>query len=167
MWIYVSLFFFGFPWLLKSLVFVSFDKLGKFSFLKEILFIFQLKNNCFTELCWFLPNINMNQPWVYMCPLPIPTLLVVAEPQANLANFHSLFLEVILVIFILLLRLQTQMVHLFFFFYSPSDPWGSVHFSQSVFFSCLDWIISIFCLPVYWFLCSFILLLSQSNELFP
>ena len=26
------------------------------------LFIFLMKVNCFTELCWFLPNINMNQP---------------------------------------------------------------------------------------------------------
>ena len=25
-------------------------------------FFFYLKDNCFTVLCWFLPNINMNQP---------------------------------------------------------------------------------------------------------
>ena len=25
-----------------------------------------MKDNCFTELCWFLPNVNMNQPQVYM-----------------------------------------------------------------------------------------------------
>ena len=24
---------------------------------------FILKDNCFTILCWLLPNINMNQPW--------------------------------------------------------------------------------------------------------
>ena len=30
-------------------------------FLKN-LFIFKWKDICFTELCWFLPNINMNQP---------------------------------------------------------------------------------------------------------
>ena len=28
----------------------------------KILFIFKLKDNCFTEFCWFLPNINVNQP---------------------------------------------------------------------------------------------------------
>ena len=32
------------------------------SFLILNLFIFKLKDNCFTELCFFLPNINMNQP---------------------------------------------------------------------------------------------------------
>ena len=29
----------------------------------------KLKDNYFTTLWWFLPYINMNQPWVYMCPL--------------------------------------------------------------------------------------------------
>ena len=37
-------------------------------FLKFI--YFQLKDNCFTVLCWFLPYINKNQPWVQTCPLP-------------------------------------------------------------------------------------------------
>ena len=23
-------------------------------------------------LCWFLANIRMDQPWVYICPLPAP-----------------------------------------------------------------------------------------------
>ena len=32
---------------------------------------FQLKDNCFTILCWFLPYINMNQPQVYIRPLPL------------------------------------------------------------------------------------------------
>ena len=27
-------------------------------------FFFNLKDNCFTMLCWFLPYINMNQPYV-------------------------------------------------------------------------------------------------------
>ena len=49
---------------------------------------FQLKDNCCTILCWFLPYINMNQPQVYVCPLPleppsyippIPSLQVVTE----------------------------------------------------------------------------------------
>ena len=38
----------------------------------QSLFIyFQLKDDCFTVLCWFLPYINMNQPWVQTCPLPL------------------------------------------------------------------------------------------------
>ena len=32
--------------------------------------------NCFTILWWFLPFINMNQPLVYICPLPL-------EPSSN------------------------------------------------------------------------------------
>ena len=37
------------------------------AFLKKFL----LEGNCFTILCWFLPYINMNQPKVYICPLPL------------------------------------------------------------------------------------------------
>ena len=32
---------------------------------------FQLEDNCFTILCWFLPYININQPQAYVCPLPL------------------------------------------------------------------------------------------------
>ena len=39
---------------------------------------FKLEDNCFTELCWFLPNIHMNQPYtVYLSPLPL-------EPPSHL-----------------------------------------------------------------------------------
>ena len=31
---------------------------------------FLLKDNCFTEFCYFLSNLNINQPWVYIYPLP-------------------------------------------------------------------------------------------------
>ena len=36
-----------------------------------------MKDNCFTELCCFLSNLNMNRPQVYMCPLPL-------DPPAHL-----------------------------------------------------------------------------------
>ena len=39
------------------------------SFLKNFIY-FQLEFNCFRILCWFLPYTNMNQPQVYICPLP-------------------------------------------------------------------------------------------------
>ena len=41
------------------------------------LYISLLRDNCFTELCLFLPNITMNQPQVHMCPLPL-------EPPSHL-----------------------------------------------------------------------------------
>ena len=28
-----------------------------------------MKNNCFTEFCWFLPFNSMSQPEVYLCPI--------------------------------------------------------------------------------------------------
>ena len=34
---------------------------------------FLLKENCFTEFCCFLSNLNMNQPQVYIYPLPFET----------------------------------------------------------------------------------------------
>ena len=38
---------------------------------------FWLKDNCLTVLCWFLPNINANQRWIYIYPLPL-------EPPSHL-----------------------------------------------------------------------------------
>ena len=32
-----------------------------------------MEDNCFTISCWFLPHINMNQPWI-ICPLPLEAL---------------------------------------------------------------------------------------------
>ena len=37
-----------------------------------------LKDNCFTMLCWFLAYINMNQPQGHISPLPL-------EPPSYLA----------------------------------------------------------------------------------
>ena len=39
--------------------------------------IFLLKDNCFTEFCCFLSNLNMNQPQAYIYPLPF-------EPPSHL-----------------------------------------------------------------------------------
>ena len=41
-------------------------------------YFYQLEDNYFTILQWFLPYIDMNQPWIYMCspsrsPLPPPS----------------------------------------------------------------------------------------------
>ena len=63
-----------------------------------IIYFFQL-DNCFTILCWFFPYINMNQPQVYICPLPLepPTL---SHPstlsQSTRFESHSKFSLVIL-----------------------------------------------------------------------
>ena len=64
-----------------------------------IIYLFQLENNCFTILCWFVPYINMNQPQVYICPRPLepPTL---SHPstlsQSTRFESYSKFLLVIL-----------------------------------------------------------------------
>ena len=60
----------------------------KFSFLIEGYYL--------TQLCLFLPHINMNQPQVYICPLPPslpPTFLlqVVTEPQFEFPESYSKF----------------------------------------------------------------------------
>ena len=63
-------------------------------------FVFLLKDNCFTILCWFLPYICMNQPWVYICPVllklppishPVPSPQVVTEHWVELPVSHSKF----------------------------------------------------------------------------
>ena len=42
---------------------------------------FRLEDNCFI-LCWYLPNINMNKPQVYIYPLPL-------KPPSHLPLHHS------------------------------------------------------------------------------
>ena len=58
-------------WKYSPLFFPSSSRLKKIFF--NFKFIFWLKDNCFTELCWFLPDVTMNQPSVYLCPLPLET----------------------------------------------------------------------------------------------
>ena len=50
-----------------------------------------MKVNYFTVLWWFLPYIDMNQPWVYMCPLrpPHPIPLGCPSALALSALFHA------------------------------------------------------------------------------
>ena len=48
--------------------------LGIGTFINLFLIYLVLKNNCFIILCWFLPHINMNQLYVYICPLPLEPL---------------------------------------------------------------------------------------------
>ena len=55
-----------------------------------------MKNNCFTEFCCFLSNININQPQVCLCPLPpislpIPPLQVGTEPLFEFPKSYSKF----------------------------------------------------------------------------
>ena len=47
------------------------------SFLLIFLIYFLLEDNCFTAFCCFLSNLNMNQPYIYIYPLPF-------EPPSHL-----------------------------------------------------------------------------------
>ena len=49
-------------------------------FLKSLKIFFLLQDICFIILCCFLPYINMNQPQVYICLLPL-------EPPSHLPVF--------------------------------------------------------------------------------
>ena len=48
-----------------------------------------MKDNCFTTLCWFLPCINMNQPLVYICPLPFETPSHLPPHPASLGGHRA------------------------------------------------------------------------------
>ena len=61
-------------------------------------FFFQLEDNCFTVLSWFLQYNNRNQPQLYMSPsswvsLPLPPMpvSVITEHQAELSVFCGSF----------------------------------------------------------------------------
>ena len=45
---------------------------------------------CFTILCWFLPHINMNQPLVYVFPLPLKPYSYLPPPPTPLDCHRAL-----------------------------------------------------------------------------
>ena len=64
---------------------------------RQILFFFFFNCRLNTILWWFLPYIDMNQPWVYMCStilntpstsLPTPSLWVVLEHHLHALHMH-------------------------------------------------------------------------------
>ena len=74
---------------LKSLSSTTVKKYQFFSswpFFVVNLYIFKLKDSCFTELCWFLLNINMNQPQVYICSLPLECSSLLYGPTLTSVN---------------------------------------------------------------------------------
>ena len=77
-------------------------------FIKRVNYIFTfhnfwLEDNCFTILCWFLPYIITNQPWVHRCPLSLeptshlPRLQAVTEKWVELSvqTANSLWLSIL------------------------------------------------------------------------
>ena len=65
-----------------------------FFFLK-LIYWFQLGDNYFTILWWFLPHVNMNWPRVYMCP-PSWNPLLPPSPRIPLGCLWALALGVLL-----------------------------------------------------------------------
>ena len=54
-------------------------------------FFFLLNNNCFTEFCCFLSNLNMNQPQVYIYPLPLDPPSYLPPHPSPLGWYRALF----------------------------------------------------------------------------
>ena len=48
-----------------------------------------MKDNCFRELCSFLSNINMNQPYIYICFLPLETPLHLPSQPTPLGQYRA------------------------------------------------------------------------------
>ena len=61
------------------------------SFKKNFFFIYlyQLEANYFTILQWFLPYIDMNQPWIYMAPHPDPPSCLPPIPSLRVFPAHQ------------------------------------------------------------------------------
>ena len=55
-------------------------------FLKMYLFL--IEDNCFTIRCWFLAYIRMNQPWLYICPLPLYMSIKIIFNFLAVLNLH-------------------------------------------------------------------------------
>ena len=61
-----------------SLTTITTTVLSQYLLIFFSIYFYQLEANYFTILQWFLPYIDMNQPWLYMCspprsPLPPPS----------------------------------------------------------------------------------------------
>ena len=54
-----------------------------------------MEDNCFTMLCWFLPCINMNQPQIYICPLP-PERPSRLPPQSHRSRLSQVWVSCVL-----------------------------------------------------------------------
>ena len=83
------------PWLPRDLLFSPTTGVFQQSFHRDsyspsfacfLKNFFLLKDNCFTELCCFLSNLNMNQPQINICPLPFepPSLTCLLIPTCSL-----------------------------------------------------------------------------------
>ena len=79
------------------------DVRGHISFKILFIYLLYLEANYFTILWWFLPYIDISQPWVYMCPpvlnhpltAPSPSFHSLGYPSAAAlsAQFHALKLD--------------------------------------------------------------------------
>ena len=80
----------NFPKLFLSCLFkFNFLELSSKKDLHVVLFIFYLKVNCFTELCWFMPNSNMNTLlWV--------TTWFSSFHNSSLSTLHTIIYRMIL-----------------------------------------------------------------------
>ena len=50
------------------------------------IYFYQLEANYFTILQWFLPYIDMNQPWIYMCSPSRSPLLPPSPPDPSASS---------------------------------------------------------------------------------
>ena len=142
-WLYYSNFlcpyWFSILLITESIIFKSPNIIVLISFFSSS-FIFSLENNYFTILWWFLLYIDMNQPWVYMCPPILNTPLPPPSPyhpsglsQSTHFGYPASCIELTLVIYF-----TYGNIHVSLIFSQIIPPLPSPAESKSLFFTCVS-----------------------------
>ena len=111
------------------------------------IYFYQLEANYFTLLQWFLPYIDMNQPWIYMCspsrsPLPPPSP---SHPSGSFQCTSPALVSCIQPGLVICFTLDSILVPMLFSQNIPSSP--SPTESKSLF--CTSVSLFLFCIQGY------------------
>ena len=107
-------------------------------------YLFYLEANYFTILTWFLPHIDMSQPWVYMCPpswspLPPPS----PSHPSGLSQCTGFECPVSCIELGLVIYFTYGNIHVSVLFFQIIPPLPSLTESKSLFFTSVSLLLSL------------------------
>ena len=135
-----------------------------FRFIFFSIYFYQLEANYFTILQWFLPYIDMNQPWIYMCSLSLSPLLPPSPSHPSGSSQCTTPRALVSCIqpgLVICFTLDSILVSMLFSQNIPPSPSpieskSLFYTSVSLFLSCIQIIITIFLNSIY--MCQYIVM---------
>ena len=102
-----------------------------------------MEANYFTILWWFLPYIDMNQPWVYLChPVPNPAPASLPIPSLWVVPVHQFWVPCSCTELGLVIYFTYGNIHVSMLFFRIIPPWPSPTESKSLFFISVSLLLS-------------------------